>query len=245
MNLCNTEFDNQFNLIDNLCWKPWVGINYSLTTTTKLLIIGESHYCWSDNKSELKEIIEKITNRGFTRSIIHQFGVYAKNNSTQPLFRNLEKTIFNSEKIASPKQKRFWHSVSFYNFIQRPLISRAKEHRPNTQDWITGWNTFSNVVHILNPDLILFCGVEALNQEFIITKEFQKGNLLYKKKVIKTKNKIGNTYIRTIGILQNNFEKEISVICIDHPSSFFSWKKWHQIIKKKIGEFHKLFDEQI
>ncbi len=242
MALCNIEFDNQFKEIENLRWKPWVGKNYQASIEYKLLVVGESHYCWKNKLESSEKIIAEINNIGFTRSIIHQYGACVKNNSKQPIFRNIEKTLFNKKKIMTSKQKEFWHSISFYNFIQRPLLSREKKHRPNAKDWSQGWNAFFKVIDIINPDIILFCGVEALSQEFAIQEELKESKYIFRKRVVKTKNKIGSTFVRTNGILENNTEKIISVICIDHPSSFFSWNKWHQIIKKQMVEYLKWLD---
>ena len=234
MTSSNVEYDNQFMEVETLHWKPWVGGNYKLKVGNKLLVVGESHYCWKNEKDTPEKISEDINRKWFTRKIIHESGVCLNGKSKQPILRNIEKTLCNKKSLTHLKQKAIWHSVSFYNFIQRPLASREKKDRPNANDWIEGWYTFFKLVDILQPDYVLFCGVEALNQEVAFQNALKQSKYTCSKKITKTKNKIGRTFIRTKGLIENGLEPSISIACIDHPSSHFSWHKWHQVVKKQM-----------
>jgi hypothetical protein len=105
-------------------------------------------------------------------------------------------------------------------FIQRPLISREKQHRPTETDWQDGWHTFYKVIEILKPDYILFCGVEAINREFANWNAIKKTEYRYTNRMTKTKNRIGRTFIRSKGSIQK-IDTQLIISCIDHPSSRF------------------------
>lgn len=236
MTSSNIEFDNQFKEVETLHWKPWVGENYKFINGNKLLIVGESHYCWKSENPE--KVVEDINKKWFTRKIIHESGVHETKEYKQPILRNIEKAFYNEKSLTKVKRKFLWHSVSFYNFIQRPLHSREKKHRPNSKDWRKGWSTFFKLVEILQPDYILFCGVEALNQEAAFLSALKESQYICTKKIIKTKDKIGGTFVRTKGSIESGLKSSISISCIDHPSSRFSWNKWHQIIKKQMPSYN-------
>ena len=236
MTSSDLSYDGLFAEIERLHWKPWVGERYKLIDGKKLLIVGESHYCWKNEKDDPVKVFEDINKKWFTRKIIHESGVCSSTKSKQPILRNIEKVLTNKAALKKDIQKALWHSVSFYNFIQRPLMSREKQHRPTETDWQNGWHTFYKVIEILKPDYILFCGVEAVNREFAKWNAIKKTEYQYTNKMTKTKNRIGRTFIRSKGSIQK-IDTQLIISCIDHPSSRFSWNKWHRVLNEQMPHY--------
>jgi len=230
------EFDNQFMAIPSLRLKPWVGKDYINSKGNRLLIIGESQYCYESQDKSHKEILDNISQIGWTRTVIHSKGLYAKIEEKFILGRNIEKLIFNSPTISKKCRQKFWNSVCFYNFVQRPLSS-IKE-RPNKNDWQEGWVTFFQVIAVLQPDYILFCGMEALNSTPSFKETVTKNGFNCNKGIrIKTEEtKIGNIYPRTKGIISGYHHHQIILTSVGHPSRCFSWE-WSKLIHRQIPDY--------
>jgi len=234
-----TDYDTEFQALQNqkyLNWKPWVGENYKILTGKKLLIVGESHY--NEITQDLNP--DPAEQKGLTRIMIHGNGLCGhgktKDNKDKPphrFIRNIEKAMFNKSSINSTNGKTLWRAVSFYNFVQRPMVSL--KHRPDKNDWKNGWETFFKVIGILQPDYILFCGVSAFQKNFL-DEEIKRSCYSYDKKIRKKEEKIKGTSLRTKGIISIQTHQSI-VTCIRHPSMSFSPKEWHKVINNHMPEY--------
>jgi len=227
INICRLHEDD-FRNLSGLTWRPWVGVNYHESEQDQVLIVGESHYVWTSSSDTPAEIEKMVKDSSFTRSYIHRNGFWGKSSL---ILRNIERVLFNSKSINKQQQQALWNSVSFYNFIQRPLSSRDGKHRPNQEDWVLGWNTLFGVVKILRPTHILFCGVEAANAFHKYGKSINSEDF---KVAIWKKDKIGRTHLRTGSISIPNEGYSTKLSFIGHPSNFFSWSKWGQCVEGKL-----------
>jgi len=228
MILSDKTFDNEFKKI--LKWIPWIGMEYTSNIGKRLLIVGESHYIWSNDN----DVVSSINNEGFTRNIIHEKGLNSKKEHKDPILRNTERALFNAKIVQKKDRKMLWRSVSFYNFIQKPMNSR--KHRPSKQDWQHGWNSFFNVLDILRPDYVLFCGLEATNKEQFFREALNNNNYTCSEK-IGIGDKFGRTNFRTKGTITKGTDYRVSIFVMGHPSSFFSWKSWGNTIGRQMSEY--------
>ncbi len=224
----DNQFDNDFNSIKSLKWKPWVGKNYLDKKKPKLLILGESHYLWEGEK----EALEILDNPKFTRAFIKNSGLYFdsdyKGNSNAHIIRNTERVFFNQKNSSDEMKRNLWYSVSYMVNVQRILPSI--DERPVFRDFVNGWKTIFEVIDFIKPDYIISLGVQSANSLSKATRESEVELLDFKKG-----NKVGNVYSRKAKIKCNNIE--IPIIFIQHPSSYFSWVKWSEYVGKEMNKY--------
>lgn len=218
--IIDISLDIQFGQLKSLTWKPYIGKNYNFTSP-KILVIGESHYVPDG------EDFNDYQQSNWTREFILKEGLQQKpfysESKKNNLIREVEKTLLALEKVDSANSMKLWNNISYYNFIQRLMTSLDK--RPTYEDIINGWKTFSKVYDILQPDIILFCGIESskhlvnfnnTNKEFDITP------------LDTTFDKINRTYPKSF-ILQRN-GNSTNCLFIKHPSMMYSWEPWSKIL---------------
>jgi hypothetical protein len=216
------SLDSQFDAIEGLTWKPWVGKDY-LNSDNKVLLIGESHYGTNGSAINLEQ------RPNFTRDYINNRclgNLSEENKQEHKFFSNTIKVIGNSE--SGELRQNIWFNAAFYNFVQRPLTDVKK--RPQTKDFRLGWEVLEDVLDVVQPSYCIFLGVAAASS-------FQKKYLRsWKTKGVITKGKPdNNTYGRIMELEKN--EKRVQSVFVRHPSSFFSWKKWHQFMKIHIPTY--------
>lgn len=221
--------DNVFSQVKGLKWLPWIGDNYfSAPQDRRLLIVGESHY---HDKTE--QSINANNEPTFTRDIIEEMGIDQCYYGIK-LFPNLHRTLFRNDSFDTAK---FWNSVSFYNFIQRPM--ETNKGRPAWDDISNGWKVFAQLAEILQPNICLFIGTSSANS---LNYCLQDTN--YKSNGVKCEDWISNSYGRTSSITHKD-GSTIQLVFIRHCSSMFSWDSWNQFLNKKIKEQLVWLEQQI
>jgi len=227
------SLDSKFVKIDELKWTPWIGKDYLYgASSPKILVIGESHYEWEKEEDD-QEPIEYLKDPNFTRDFINQRGLHFLTGGIENanVLRNLERAIFKRKNVGDENKLKLWRNSSYYVFIQRALSSRENNDRPNAQDFIKGWEAFDNVVSILKPDICLFLGVESSNHyNGLKSKQSLNSTFL---EIEKYHSKIGSSYPR-IGSLKLANNKNIKLVFIKHPSSYFSWEEWGSFLDDHI-----------
>ena len=88
---------------------PWIGKAYSDRQSGRLLLLGESHYYWSQSPP-----------RELTREVIDEY----VNGAPYPFFTKVARLL-----TADPMVKRsvFWNTVAFYNYIPRDRWRSASD----------------------------------------------------------------------------------------------------------------------
>jgi hypothetical protein len=221
--------DSNFNKIENLKWLPWVGNHFnSLSTINRMLIVGESHY--HDNTPAS---IEKHNSPTFTREVIEELAIERLYYRTK-IFSNLHRTLFGNDEFDSPT---FWNLLSFYNFIQRPMVTN--EGRPSYDEFYKSWFLFLDIIKLLKPKTCLFIGTSAANsfEHAIQNTEFSSDG-------VKWEDYISNAYAKTT-ILKDKDGNETQLIFIRHTSRMFSWSKWNEYLQKKLQSELTWFDQQL
>jgi len=174
---------------------PWIGKNYAIGYPWggRTLILGESHYC------------SHIPSRTFTRDLTEE---YLTGEWTHPFWTKLGKVFTGQDSI---ERSSFWHSVSFYNYIQEPVDDVGI--RPTEAMWLNAERPLLEVMNKLLPDYVIVCGKELWDRipAQFLDLTLEPFDICY--------------YSKPDG-------KQALSTMIYHPSSFgFSSLKWHQKIK--------------
>lgn len=222
--------DQAFKRIDGLSWYPFVGRDYQrLKDSNKVLLVGESHYHYNSegNATAL------TSNPNFTRRVIEE-QVFERVGSKSNFFPNAERALLGRADIGG---RVFWDKICFYNFIQRSMNS--VNERPLKEDFEAGWPIYAKVQNILSPNLVIFLGVSAWFTLGIYG-HIQGFEVLSKE----TEGKVGNTYLKTARI-KTDSGKLVDLIFIKHPSSYFSWRTWHEALKAYLNSIDQTFCQSI
>ena len=128
--------------------EPWVGSKYlsSPFNGTRLLILGESEYEWKPGclvSDIATQLISEVADGKWT----HKF--YSN------IFRVL--TGVRRTQAVAGVYHDFWHSVSFYNFVQQ-AVGPAPRYRPTETMWKDGLPYFETVFTELSPHAVLVLG---------------------------------------------------------------------------------------
>jgi len=217
-------------MLKNQLWKPWIGKNFN-KQETKILLIGESHYSQDSNGNFDKECYEEFINDSETTQKIIQRLI---NGESWRIFDNTYKFLFNNRKI---NVTDFWEQFSFYNLIQRPM--KTMKEKPSKTDFKQGIETSLEVINEMytKPDYVIFLG----NSGRHYLKNSINNNENYRLINEKTE-KIGR-YFGVKFTIENT--KEIQLIFIKHPSSYFSWNKWNEFIIKDNFKLKKYLEKNI
>ena len=185
---------------------PWVGKNYNDGLNgRRILVLGESHYC------DESEATADITNRVMEKYLTKPNGHEAWMNT----FKKFERALVGFETTPEDSEK-IWNSVSFYNFIQRPIgdtrIAGTKE------DYLKGEKPFFKVLNELQPGYIVVWG-SRLYENMPYTNWTERETVLVD----------GGTHITGTYRLKNSHD--VNVISTYHPSAAFDWHYWHKVLE--------------
>jgi hypothetical protein len=226
----NINLDKELKSIDGLKWLPWIGQQYdSLDQNNKILIVGETHYHDEDEPSRLKH--EDIN---FTRLAVDDFGIHRNRYNKINMYSNLHRALFGSSEFDSNK---FWNTVCFYNFIQRPMITNKM--RPTPTEFSFGWKIFFEVIKVLKPKTCLMLGITSSHRlaEALQNSEFSMVGP-------------GKWYEKISGVepiiltLTDNAGYEVKLIFIRHTSLRFSWSKWNNFLSSNSSDLIELLKEK-
>lgn len=220
--------------VNNLRWYPWIGKEYyDGFIGKKLLLVGESHYAQGNDENEDKEYYDDFMRDKYstTDTIKSLLG----KNGNWNLYTNTYKALLGDSQVDIDK---FWSKVSFYNFIQRPMLTN--KDRPTKEDSINAWNTFLCLIKILKPTDCIFLGSE--NSKYFTPVIEKLDGYKNKYSINQWKQKIGRYNGKVATIEYDDFKTEI--VFIKHPSKFFIWKKWHSfLMSESCSSFLKFFKE--
>ena len=223
------SFDKSLIKTQTQKWIPWIGKNYQ-KSPKKVFVLGESHYKWGNTNTTETEILKQLNHQNFSRHVISYQALNHLSGSKKrwPIFRNLEKTIFNKDNITPSDKENLWFSVAYNNLVQRYMESI--KHRPTYDDYYKGWKTLFQILPVLKPEVCLILGTEDKKTKSLETILVDHG---YKNNRVKRYKKISSTYLKRIEIEKDN-KLITELIFIQHPSKYFSWRKWALELKNLI-----------
>lgn len=135
-----------------IVFKPWVGKAYE-NSKTKVLILGESHYCGDDT------MLDGVTNKVMETLI----GYYCSVNPFEPWMRTFTKfaNVFSGRQLTKVEQRQFWQSFIFYNYVQKP--TKGPRIAPSFDDFQFSYKALLEVIDAHNPDKIILWGNRLWN----------------------------------------------------------------------------------
>jgi hypothetical protein len=215
MELQENKFDKELLTIPGLTWLPWVGQNFA-QSTARTFVLGESHYNWGEEKAA-----ERLKSNDFTRSVLKGQGLLInREKSNWPLFRNVERALFQKKEVSAEERNELWLSVAYNNLVQRPMGTNKK--RPSVEDYYKGWGVFLASCKVLGTKKVLVLGSEAKKLKALDQYVKKEARITSSVKAI---GKVGRYKFRK-ATLQIDGQGTIELWFIRHPSSFFSWRNW-------------------
>jgi len=228
--------DDEFKKNPALKWWPWIGMEFK-NAKYKTLILGESTYIWEaenteENKRKAEEarIRERISRNDHLR-ILHQNHALDFDRASKYV-RNIERAIFQSKAPSDADKGKLWASVVYHNLVLRPM-STIKD-RPTDKDYASGWEEMLKLAMLLEIDQCIVYGLEWKKIEALLSilkPQSESGDLTYQRQ--KLTQTIGKSSPCAITIKTNG--RELKILFIRHPSSFFNWKKWGAVIAAEIS----------
>jgi hypothetical protein len=217
----DTSFDIAFEETSNIRWLPWVGKNF-LFSPNKLFILGESTYNW---KPQSQDVAERISRKDHLR-VLHTNHALNFDRSSKYV-RNIERAIFGERHPKNSAKSNLWNSIIYHNLVLRPMSS-SKE-RPTYSDYIAGWREFLSLLAITDSVECIVYGVEWQKIKSL-RETLDEHHINFDYKVLP--DSISRSKPKIITFELNN--KKVKVLFIRHPSAFFSWKKWHDVLAREI-----------
>ena len=135
-----------------IIFEPWIGSKYKINNRfgVRVLVLGESHY---GDASETRSTVTSEVVRRLAQDERHAF------------FTKISKVLLGLDKntwLDDKERGWVWEHIAFYNYTQE-FVSTDPRVRPTEKMWINGEEPFLQVVHKLEPKLILVLGKELAN----------------------------------------------------------------------------------
>lgn len=223
----DTFFDELFQKETHINWLPWVGVKFR-DTSTKLFILGESTYNWDPSDEKVKYRIERQDHL----RVLHANHALSFNRKSKYV-RNIERAIFNERNPNDINKSNLWSSIVYHNLVLRPM--RSLKERPSYEDYILGWEEFLKLLLITESSECIVYGLEYKKTNSLREILTQQD---IKYEYIKLPDNVGRSRPKIISFDLN--EKKIKILFIRHPSAFFNWKKWHDVLSREIDSIKKI-----
>lgn len=199
-------------------FKPWVGEMFDSGGIfgKKILALGEAHICGGCDRCGISFATQcdDMQTPNIVRSYIENYrGRWCAT------FRKFERALSGHE-TTDEESRKIWESIAFYNYIQVAMPEARMS--PSDESWTISEEPFFEVLDALSPDLIVVWGTTRMYDNM------PERNWRAPAPIVKD-----DISIRT-GFYATGSGKDIRTIWIKHPSSAFSWDKWHEAIKNEI-----------
>ncbi len=213
-NLTTDKYDNDFDNIEGLKWLPWVGKNYD---STRIFILGASHYEWKDSDKG-----ESSKSKKFTRKVVAEHGIDSKNERHKKYaFAGFNKCLLNEEALHPNARGELWSSLLFYNLLQTPMKT-GTDTIVKDEDALEAWEAFKKLVSILKPKICIAWGAKIIDHWVWKNKCVEFSN------TYEYKNQISRCSPRESVITIGGHK--LSICAIKHPSMGFSPPKWREYL---------------
>ena len=230
MNEWCSDFDDVLGQIKGLTWLPWIGNNYP-KARRKILVLGESHYCYNNfspadiekNREETRECVADYAERG--RAAGNQWYTY------EPMETVLKETI-----LKKKDRRQMWSELAYMNIIQKCMSDKKK--RPHWELFLAGWESVLQVIYAIKPELcICFSTDKGRNRNNFNRLEEFRDMLKFRYSINKTGDtveKISGAKVATPGKII--FEQiEVPVIFVRHASRInMGQAQWIDVINRYV-----------
>lgn len=133
-------------------FSPWNPPGDPRIYGVRLLVLGESHYeeppLWIEDG--------RIIPADFTAGIIKDWGICPTRR--HPFFAGVFECLTGERwENDSRRLSEFWHSLIFYNYVQK-LVKGGARTAPSRADWTISHTVFRQTLEMLRPEAILVLG---------------------------------------------------------------------------------------
>ena len=186
---------------------PWVGERYHAGWNGKrVMVLGESHYCASP-----QEAVPQITNQ-IIADLMDADSEHEGYKNTYTKFAN----ALAGKSLSFDERKQLWHSVLFYNYVQRPLSGARVS--PTAQEFAQSEAAFFEVLEAYRPDCIIAWGKRLYSN--LPRKGYQLPDLI-----------LPNGDSMETWAYETSDGHIVQVLPITHPSAAFVPTYWHEVIQ--------------
>lgn len=211
--------------MEKVFFDPRIGSCYnSGIHDKKVMVLGHVHVCGECN--ECGNLTERGECARFTINVVDDYFKWRKTGEIPSpgyegwlkTFFNFAKAFFGYEPSIEEEQDELWNRVIFYNYVQSSVSDwHAK---PTYEEYEKSKVAFLEVINELEPDIIIAWGNGAYNN----TSDGGENDTPLVFENIKSDRKIYTL----------NSGKKCTLMKIHHPSMYFSWSRWHEIIKQAL-----------
>ena len=210
--------------MEHVFFQPWIGKNYNKTGGIfhkKILVVGESHYCGHEacnGKCGFRDFPEGGC-EDFTYNRIMDYLSGDCTDGWTRTYKKFERSLVN-KMTSLEESNQIWQSLAFFNYLQ---VAMTKSRKAGTnEDYEESQIAFFEVIEKLQPELIIVWGTRLFNK--LPEDGWRWGDsLIVDGKAVK------NGYY----LLKKN-GKEVRCIAVKHPSTGYSWDKWHEVIASQL-----------
>ena len=227
MNAC-LQFVPQLEKVNGLTWLPWVGEQYP-TEHQRLLVLGESHYCYGNHSpqelehfpKETMEVVKDYAEKG--RDAGNQYKTYET-------MDNVLRQVF----YPQASRQEIWSKIAYMNIVQKCMDNN--QSRPHWEDFLNGWQEVLQVINIIRPNLCLCFSLDKMHNRvnFNRLEEF-KHQMSFKFSIRPTQDtqmRISRCIVATPGGIVIDDTREIPVIFVQHASRIRDIQGWSNVIKQ-------------
>ena len=202
--------------MEHVKFMPWKGENYQKDgfNGKRILVIGESFYC--SEEDAVATLTDKIVNDYLA---IRNGEPCDNKGRWTNTYLKFERSLV-GEETTPERSREIWNSIAFYNYLQVPM-SGARESGTK-MDYKNAEKAFFEVINELQPDLIIVWGVGKLFNNL------PEDNWRWGETLEFDGRPVKNGYYQ----LKNG--NDVRCIAVKHPSTGYSWDKWHEVIASQL-----------
>ncbi|MGY6121586.1 hypothetical protein ACW9YQ_14665 (plasmid) [Paraburkholderia strydomiana] len=217
MNHLDLSFDPLFRVRDHLKWWPWVGSEFA-RTTVKTMILGESVYRWSKGEAFDKRY-------ALTSALRETHSNHALDFDRNSRYvRNIERAIFQRRNPSDTQKQTLWSSVAYHNLVLDAM--QTVKHRPSQDQYQKGWDAALDLFDVLGVEQCLVFGVESISSLRLASSARELHCLIRRHPA-----KVGR-FRPSSGTVRTKSGRQVSLLFVRHPSSFFSWRNWAPVVQE-------------
>lgn len=206
--------------MEHVLFEPWKGRDYKTGGVfgKKILAIGESFYCSDEDIKKLPEGTS-LTDKVVKDYLAIRNGEFRDNNGRWTnTYLKFERSL-KGKKTTPEDSQEIWNSIAFYNYLQVPMSGARESGTP--EDYKESENAFFEVIEELQPELIIVWGVTKLFYSLPEEKWTEGEDLI-----------VDGNHVKN-GYYQLKNEKSSRLIAVYHPSTGYSWNRWHKVISSQ------------
>ena len=212
--------------MEKVFFKPWKGSSYdSGIHGKKIMVLGHIHVCGGCNQcGDITEVDDECAQ--FTINAVNNYLKWRETGEIPSpgyegwlkTFLHFTKAFFGYEPDFDEEKNELWNHILFYNYVQTSVPDW--DVKPTYNDYEKSKEPFIDVINEYSPDVIIAWGKDVYDKT---PDGGEHGTPLV------FDNIRAEQYIYTL-----YSGKKCTMIKIHHPCMYFSWTKWHEIIKQAL-----------